>query len=62
MAEPQAPAPRLPLTRGIFQTADVTNGADPVTPIGNDTVNNGLAKIDYHLNEKNTLSGEVFHG
>lgn len=47
---------------GIFQTADITNGADPVTPIGNDKVNNGLAKVDYHLNEKNTLSGEYFVG
>jgi len=47
---------------GIFQTADITNGADPVTPIGNDTVTNGLVKIDYHLNEKNTLSGEYFVG
>jgi hypothetical protein len=47
---------------GIFQTADITNGSDPVTPIGNDTVTNGLAKVDYHLNEKNTLSGEFFMG
>jgi hypothetical protein len=47
---------------GIFQTAHITNGADPVTPIGNDTVTNGLAKVDYHLNEKNTLSGEYFVG
>ncbi len=31
-------------------------------PIGNDTINNGLAKIDYHLNEKNNLSGEFFMG
>jgi hypothetical protein len=37
---------------GIFQTANVNNGSDPVTPIGNDTLNNGLAKIDYHLNDK----------
>jgi hypothetical protein len=47
---------------GIFQTAAVTNGADPVTPIGNDTLNNGLAKIDYQLNAKNSLSGEFFMG
>ncbi len=47
---------------GIFQTALVTNGSDPVTPIGNDTVTNGLAKVDYHLNDKNTLSGEFFMG
>ncbi len=47
---------------GIFQTALITNGSDPVTPIGNDTVTNGLAKVDYHLNEKNTLSGEYFVG
>ncbi|HWF40324.1 MAG TPA: TonB-dependent receptor [Candidatus Acidoferrales bacterium] len=47
---------------GIFQTAAVANGADPVTPIGNDTINNGLAKIDYHLNDKNNISGEYFVG
>ena len=47
---------------GIFQTAHITNGSDPVTPIGDDTVTNGLAKVDYHLNEKNTLSGEFFMG
>ncbi len=47
---------------GVFQTLDVTNGSDPVTPIGNDKVNNGLAKIDYHLTDKNTLSGEFFLG
>ena len=47
---------------GIFQTGAITNGADPVTPIGNDTVTNGLAKVDYHLNDKNTLSGEFFLG
>ena len=47
---------------GIFQTAAVANGADPVIPIGNDTINNGLAKIDYHLNDKNNFSGEFFMG
>src|SRR3984957_385841 len=47
---------------GIFQTLAVTNGSDPVTPIGNDTLTNGLAKVDYHLNDKNTLSGEYFMG
>ena len=47
---------------GIFQTAPITNGSDPVTPLGNDTLNNGLAKVDYHLNQKNTLSGEYFMG
>jgi len=47
---------------GVFQTALVNNGADIVTPIGTDKVNNGLAKVDYHLNNKNTLSGEYFMG
>lgn len=47
---------------GIFQTGDINNGADPVTPIGNDKVNNGLVKMDYHLNDKNTFSGEYFVG
>jgi hypothetical protein len=47
---------------GIFQTAAVNNGADPITPIGNDTINNGLAKIDYHISEKHSVSGEFFMG
>ena len=51
----------IPL-HGHLPNAAVTNGADPVTPIGNDTLNNGLAKIDYHMNDKNTLSGEYFMG
>ncbi|MBZ5699252.1 MAG: TonB-dependent receptor [Acidobacteriia bacterium] len=46
---------------GIFITAP-TEGIDLVTPIGDSTSNNGLAKVDYHLNEKNTLSGEFFIG
>jgi Carboxypeptidase regulatory-like domain/TonB dependent receptor len=47
---------------GIFQTALITNGADPVTPIGDDKVTNGLAKVDYHMSEKHSVSGEFFMG
>ena len=50
---------------GIFQTVPFTStnlGADAVTPIGDDKVNNGLSKVDYHLSEKHTLSGEFFMG
>ncbi|MBZ5662056.1 MAG: TonB-dependent receptor [Acidobacteriia bacterium] len=47
---------------GIFQTAAITNGADPVTPIGDDKLNNGLVKIDYHLSDKHSFSGEYFIG
>ena len=47
---------------GIFQTTTNASDSYAVTPIGNDNLNNGLAKIDYHLNAKNTISGEVFVG
>lgn len=66
-----APTPWVPGTSkcgvtspysGVFQTTTNPLDAYSVTPIGNDQLNNGLAKIDYHLSDKNTLSGEYFVG
>src|SRR5579871_2201154 len=45
---------------GIFQ--DRNTIAYSVAPIGVANLHNGLAKIDYHLNEKHTFTGEYFIG
>ena len=33
-----------------------------LSPIGQDTLDNGLAKVDYHITDKHTISGEYFLG
>ncbi len=49
-----------PNNPGVFQNG--TSITESIAPIGNANLDNGLAKIDYHLNEKHTLSGEYFAG
>ncbi len=47
-----------PGNTGVFQNSPLlTYSADPV---GNDVLDGGLSKIDYHPNDKNTISGEYF--
>jgi hypothetical protein len=49
-----------PQNRGVFQDRNtVTYSA---APIGTATLHNGLAKIDYRLNEQHTIAGEYFIG
>jgi Carboxypeptidase regulatory-like domain/TonB dependent receptor len=45
---------------GVFQNG--TSITESIAPIGTANLHNGLAKIDYHLNDKHTLSGEYFAG
>ncbi len=49
-----------PSNVGVFQNG--TNISESIEPIGNANLDNGLSKIDYHPNEKNTLMGEYFIG
>jgi Carboxypeptidase regulatory-like domain/TonB dependent receptor len=49
-----------PNNPGVFQNG--TSITESIAPIGDAKLHNGLAKIDYHLNEKHTLSGEYFAG
>lgn len=49
-----------PSNTGVFQNRNTVTYS--VEPVGNATLRNGLAKIDYHLNDKNTFSGEYFVG
>ena len=47
-------------SNGVFQNrTTLSYSADPV---GVDTLDGGLAKIDYHINDKHTLSGDAFVG
>ncbi len=49
-----------PANRGVFQDRNtVTYSA---SPIGDATLHNGLVKIDYQVNEKNSIAGEYFVG
>src|SRR5205085_7983652 len=45
---------------GVFQDRNTVSYS--VAPIGTANLHNGLAKIDYHLNSKHTISGEYFVG
>src|SRR5216684_5924914 len=45
---------------GVFQDRNTVSYS--VAPIGTANLHNGLAKIDYHLNNKHTISGEYFVG
>ena len=45
---------------GVFQDRNTVTYS--VAPIGAANLHNGLAKIDYHVNSKNTISGEYFVG
>jgi len=45
---------------GVFQDRNTVSYS--VAPIGTAKLHNGLAKIDYHLNSKHTISGEYFVG
>jgi hypothetical protein len=45
---------------GVFQNRNTVRYS--IAPVGNATLDNGLAKIDYHLNDKHTFSGEYFIG
>jgi len=57
-------------TPGATESLFPTNpGNSPVSPttmilglVSNNSQNNGVAKVDYHLNDKNTLSGMYFNG
>jgi hypothetical protein len=57
-------------TPGASESLFPTNlGNSPASPttmilglISNNSQNNGVAKVDYHLNDKNTLSGMYFNG
>lgn len=47
-----------PNNTGVF--VDRTTFPYSADPVGNNTQDNGLAKIDYHLNDKHTITGEYF--
>ncbi len=49
-----------PSNLGVFQ--DGTSITESIAPVGTANLHNGLAKIDYHVNDKHTLSGEYFVG
>ncbi len=49
-----------PNNTGVF--TDISALSYSNDPVGVGTLDNGLAKIDYHLNEKNTITGEYFVG
>src|SRR5579872_2209095 len=49
-----------PSNTGVFQDRNTVSYS--VAPIGTANLHNGLAKIDYHLTPKNTISGEYFIG
>lgn len=49
-----------PANTGVFQ--DRNTVAYSVAPVGTAKLNNGLAKIDYHITAKHTITGEYFVG
>jgi len=49
-----------PNNTGVFQDRNTVSYS--VAPIGTANLHNGLAKIDYHLSSKHTISGEYFLG
>lgn len=49
-----------PNNPGVFQNGLTVT--ESIAPIGIATLDNGLSKVDYHLNDKNTISGEYFVG
>lgn len=49
-----------PSNPGVFQNGNSINLS--IQPIGNANLDNGLTKIDYHLSDKHTISGEYFIG
>ena len=49
-----------PANTGVFQDRNTVSYS--VAPVGTAKLNNGLAKIDYHLTAKHTISGEYFVG
>jgi outer membrane receptor protein involved in Fe transport len=53
-------------TESLFPTNLGTSPASPNTIIpglvSNNSQNNGVVKVDYHLNDKNTISGMYFNG
>ena len=49
-----------PTNAGVFQDRNTITYS--TAPIGVATLDNGLAKIDFHLNEKHTITGEYFAG
>lgn len=49
-----------PANTGVFQ--DRNSVSYSVAPIGTANLHNGLAKIDYHVTARNTISGEYFIG
>ena len=51
---------RDPQNSGVFQDRNTVSYS--VAPIGTANLHNGLSKIDYHLNEKHSISGEFFIG
>ena len=51
---------RDPNNSGVFQDRNTVSYS--VAPIGTATLHNGLTKIDYHVNDKQLISGEYFIG
>ena len=49
-----------PSNTGVFQDRNTVSYS--VAPIGTANLHNGLAKVDYHLTSKQTISGEYFIG
>jgi hypothetical protein len=49
-----------PANTGVFQDRNTVSYS--VAPVGTAKLNNGLAKIDYHLTPKHTITGEYFVG
>ena len=47
-----------PNNTGVFQSRTTLNYSND--PVGVGTLDNGLAKVDYHLNDKHTITGEYF--
>src|SRR6516162_2718427 len=49
-----------PSNTGVFQDRNTVTYS--IAPVGEATLHNGLAKIDYHLTDKHTITGEYFIG